>query len=233
MFLIRYMSLGEGEVLKLNQLYFQAGSWRHVFLGGVCFMKMCEQNFCTKDVWIFLLCSGFLWLTMCGWHKRKEMCWRTAIKAAFTPDAMTHFSSPIFISNICGSSEISPGFLPGGREISPDQKHSSTKIKVCHFKKDKKMKLFRSNIVWVIVIQLSYLGPSCFVKWVHCVNLFVPWLIQSDCTAHRDLSANETYMALPLMLAGYLWEPSKLTILNIYKFAQCFANIIVWSTNST
>ena len=73
------------------------------------------------------------------------MCWRTAIKAAFTPDAMTHFSSPIFISNICGSSEISPGFLPGGREISPDQKHSSTKIKVCHFKKDKKNETFQKQ----------------------------------------------------------------------------------------
>ena len=43
---------------------------------------------------------------------------------------------------------------------------------------------------------------------------------------HRDLSGNETYMALPLMLAGDLWEESMLlTIQLIYNSAETFYSI--------
>ena len=56
---------------------------------------------------------------------------------------------------------------------------------------------------------------------VHCVNLFLPWLIRNDCSTRRDLSGNETYMALPLMPAGDLWPGSMpLTIQQIYNFAK-------------
>ena len=71
-------------------------------------------------------------------------------------------------------------------------------------------------------------GDKLFDKWAMCECIALIFFCRDLSEPHRDLSGNETYMALPLMLAGDLWEGSMLlTIPLIYKFAKTFYSILL------